>query len=111
MSFVSGKRPGIGTWRMSVAVLRQRRRLALATVAIALSVGYLAGALTLLDRVSEGLADLAAAGAEPADLIVEGDVAYESALEQTRRLIPSFIAQSLEGQQGIAAVSPRIEEA
>ncbi|MCX6525025.1 MAG: FtsX-like permease family protein, partial [Actinobacteria bacterium] len=105
------KRPGIGTWRMSVAVLRQRRRLVLATVAIALSVGYLAGALTLLDRVSVGLADLAAAGAEPADLIVEGDVAYESALEQTRRLIPSFIAQSLEGQQGIAAVSPRIEEA
>ncbi|MHB1138234.1 MAG: ABC transporter permease [Microthrixaceae bacterium] len=110
MSSPSGRRPGIGMWRMIAALVRQRRRLLLATVAIALSVGYLAGALTLLNRVSEGLADLAAAGAERADLIVEGDVAYESALEQTRRLVPSSIAESLIGQPGIAAVVPRIEE-
>ena len=97
-------------WRMIAALIRQRRRLLLATVAIALSVGYLAGALTLLDRVSEGLSDLAAAGAERADLVVEGDVAYESALEQTRRLVPSSIAESLQGQPGIAAAVPRIEE-
>jgi len=97
-------------WRMVTALLRQRRRLLLATLAVALSVGYLAGALTLLNRVSEGLQDLAAAGAERADLIVEGDVAYESALEQTRRLVPASIAESLRGQPGIAAVVPRIEE-
>ena len=88
MSAISGRRPGIGLWRMVSALVRQRRRLLLATVAVALAVGYLAGALTLLDRVSQGLDRLAAAGAERADLIVEGEVAYESALEQTRRLVP-----------------------
>jgi putative ABC transport system permease protein len=95
---------------MVSALVRQRRRLLLATVAVALAVGYLAGALTLLDRVSQGLDRLAAAGTERADLIVEGEVAYESALEQTRRLVPSSIAPSLEGIPGIAAVSPRLEE-
>jgi putative ABC transport system permease protein len=95
---------------MVAALVRQRRRLLLATVAVALAVGYLAGALTLLDRVSVGLDRLAAAGAERADLIVEGEVAYESALEQTRRLVPASIAPSLEGIDGIAAVTPRIEE-
>ncbi|MEI2697646.1 MAG: hypothetical protein V9E94_04635 [Microthrixaceae bacterium] len=68
--------------------------LLLATIAIALAVGYLAGALTLLDRVSKGLDQLAAAGAERADLVVEGEVAYESALEQTRRLVPAGLAPS-----------------
>jgi len=95
---------------MVAALVRQRRRLLLATVAVTLAVGYLAGALTLLDRVSQGLDRLAAAGAERADLIVEGEVAYESALEQTRRLVPSSIAPSIAGIPGIAAVSPRVED-
>ena len=95
---------------MVEALVRQRRRLLLATVAVALAVGYLAGALTLLDRVSQGLDRLAASGAERADLVVEGEVAYESALEQTRRLVPATIAPSLSGIPGIAAVTPRLEE-
>ncbi len=110
MSSLSGMRPGTGVWRMVLALVRQRRRLWLATFAVALSVGYLAGALTLLNRVSEGLKDLSSAGAEKSDLVIEGEVAYESALEQTRRLIPSSIAQSLIGQPGIAAVAPRVED-
>ena len=36
MSAISGRRPGIGLWRMFAALVRQRRRLALATLAIAL---------------------------------------------------------------------------
>ena len=95
---------------MVAALVRQRRRLLLATVAVTLAVGYLAGALTLLDRVSQGLDRLAAAGAERADLIVEGEVAYESALEQTRRLVPASIAASIADVPGIAAVSPRVED-
>lgn len=110
MNSPGGLRPGSGIWRMVTAMARQRRRLWLASAAIALSVGYLAGALTLLNRVSEGLSDMSAAGIERADLVVEGDVAYESALEQTRRLISTSIAQSLLGQPGIAAVVPRIED-
>lgn len=95
---------------MVAAALRQRRRLWLASLAIALSVGYLAGALTLLNRVSVGLTDLSAAGIERADLVIEGDVAYESALEQTRRLITSSIALSLVGEPGIASAIPRVED-
>ena len=110
MSALRGGRPGIGQRRILSALLRQRRRLALATVAVALSVGYIAGALTLLDRVSEGLDDLAAAGAERADLIVEGDIAYESALEQTRRLVPGSVAPVVAEVEGVAAAIPRIEE-
>lgn len=110
MSAISGRRPGIGLWRMVEALVRQRRRLLLATIAVALAVGYLAGALTLLDRVSRGLDQMSAAGSERADLIVEGEIAYESALEQTRRLVPASIAPSLEGIPGIAAVVPRIED-
>ena len=95
---------------MVAALMRQRRRLLLATVAVALAVGYLAGALTLLDRVSNGLERLSRAGAERADLIVEGEVAYESALEQTRRLVPSTIAPAVAAVPGVAAVSPRLED-
>ena len=110
MASVSGRRPGVGLWRMVAALVRQRRRLALATLAVALGVGYLAGALTLLNRVSEGLDNLAAAGAERADLVVEGEVAYSSSLEETRRLVPASIAETLQGQPGIAAAIPRLEE-
>jgi len=104
-----GRRPGLGQRRILAALVRQRRRLAMATVAIALGVGYLAGSLTLLDRVGAGLDALAAAGAERADLIVEGEVAYESALEQTRRLVPASIADPVSAVPGVAAVSSRVE--
>lgn len=110
MSPRKGGWSGTGVWRMVTAAMRQRRRLWLASLAIALSVGYLAGALTLLNRVSVGLTDLSAAGIEQADLVIEGDVAYESALEQTRRLISTSIALSLVGEPGIAAAIPRIED-
>ena len=95
---------------MVAALVRQRRRLALATVAIALGVGYLAGALTLLDRVAGGLDALAAAGAERADLVIEGGVAYESPLEQVRRLVPITVGQGVDDIPGVAASSPRIED-
>ena len=110
MSNVGARRPFRGLARMVVALVRQRRRLALATVAIALGVGYLAGALTLLDRVSGGLDALAAAGAERADLVVEGGVAYQSPLEQVRRLVPVTVGQGVAQIPGVAAVSPRIED-
>jgi putative ABC transport system permease protein len=109
MSTLGAGGPAIGLRRVLASLLRQRRRLVLATVAVALGVGYLAGALTLLDRVGAGLDDLAAAGAERADLVVEGDVAYESALEQTRRLVPSSIAAEVASVPGVAAVAPRVE--
>lgn len=95
---------------MLAALLRQRRRLLLATVAIALSVGYLAGALNLLDRVSNGLDALASSGAPAADLVIEGGIAYESPTEQVRRLVPSSLEATVADVDGVAAVSPRIED-
>ena len=95
---------------MVAALLRQRRRLALATIAIALGVGYLAGALTLLDRVGEGLSNLASTGVGAEDLVVEGEVAYESSLEQVRRLVPSSVADTVRSVPGVRAVTPRIED-
>ena len=95
---------------MLAALLRQRRRLLLATVAIALSVGYLAGALNLLDRVGTGLDALAASGSGPAELVVEGGIAYESPTEQVRRLVPAAIGAAVGDVAGVAAVSPRIED-
>ncbi|MBS1837076.1 MAG: FtsX-like permease family protein, partial [Actinobacteria bacterium] len=95
---------------MLSALVRQRRRLVLATVAIALSVGYLAGSLNLLDRVGHGLDALAGAGDGRADLVVEGGVAYESPMEQVRRLVPSSIESVVASVPGVAAVSSRIED-
>ena len=103
-------RPGRGTLRTLQALLRQRRRLLLATVAIALGVGYLAGALTLLDRVGAGLETLAATGVGAEDLVAEGEVAYESSLEKVRRLVPTSVADSVRTVPGVAAVTPRIED-
>ncbi|MFM7069217.1 MAG: FtsX-like permease family protein, partial [Actinomycetes bacterium] len=99
-----------GAGRMVLALLRQRRRLVLAAVAIALSVGYVAGALTLLDRVGRGLDQLAAAGADRADLVVEGAIAYESPVEQVRRLVPSSVADTVRRVPGVESVSPRVED-
>lgn len=82
----------------------------LATIAVALGVGYLAGALSLLDRVSQGLSDMAVAGTERADLIIEGEVAYESAMEQTRRLVPASLAEYVVSIPGVATAVSRMEE-
>jgi putative ABC transport system permease protein len=103
-------RPGAGLRRVLPALLRQRRRLALATVAIALGVGYVAGALTLMDRVRAGLDALAESGAERADLVVQGGVAYESPVEQVRRLVPTVLSESVAQVPGVEAVSSRVED-
>ncbi|MFM7063777.1 MAG: FtsX-like permease family protein, partial [Actinomycetes bacterium] len=95
---------------MVTALLRQRRRLVLAAVAIALSVGYVAGALTLLGRVGQGLDELAAAGSDRADLVVEGQVAFESPVEQVRRLVPASVGRSVAEVPGVRSVSPRVED-
>ena len=92
------------------ALLRQRRRLVLAGFAIALGVGYLAGALGLLDRIGAGLDQLATASADSASVVVEGGVAYESQLEQVRRLVPSSIADSAARIDGVKSASHRLED-
>ncbi len=92
------------------ALLRQRRRLLLAGVAIALGVGYLAGALGLLDRIGAGLDELATVSADDADLVIEGEVAYESSLEQVRRLVPSSLVDITAGIPGVNSVSHRLED-
>jgi putative ABC transport system permease protein len=92
------------------ALLRQRRRLLLAAVAIALGVGYLAGALGLLDRIGRGLDELAGASADRADLVIEGGVAYESPMEQVRRLVPSMLADTAAAVEGVESASHRIDD-
>ena len=92
------------------ALLRQRRRLLLAGVAIALGVGYLAGALGLLDRIGAGLDELATVSADDADLVIEGEVAYESSLEQVRRLVPSALLEATVGIPGVESASHRLED-
>jgi putative ABC transport system permease protein len=92
------------------ALLRQRRRLILAALAIAIGVGYLAGALGLLNRIGSGLDDLANAAADDADLVIEGGVAYESELEQVRRLVPASLVDTVAGIEGVASVSHRLED-
>ena len=42
--------------------------------------------------------------------MVEGGVAYESPLEQVRRLVPITVGQGLDDIPGVEAVSPRIED-
>ncbi|MEZ5238223.1 MAG: FtsX-like permease family protein [Microthrixaceae bacterium] len=92
------------------ALLRQRRRLLLAGVSIALGVGYLAGALGLLGRIGAGLDQLASVSADDAEVVIEGSVAYESSLEQVRRLVPAALAASAEGLDGVASASHRLED-
>lgn len=99
-----------GTVVILRALLRQRRRLLLAGVSIALGVGYLAGTLGLLDRIGAGLDQLASATADTADVVIEGDVAYESSLEQVRRLVPAELATMAQDVEGVESVSHRLED-
>lgn len=92
------------------ALLRQHRRLFLAGVSIALGVGYLAGTLGLLDRIGAGLDQLASATADAADVVIEGDVAYESSLEQVRRLVPAEVATTALEVEGVESASHRLED-
>ena len=91
------------------ALLRQRRRLLLAGLSIALGVGYLAGTLGLLGRIGSGLDQLASVSADQAEIVIEGEVAYESPLEKVRRLVPSALAELASGVDGVDTVSHRLE--
>lgn len=91
------------------ALLRQRRRLVLAGVSIALGVGYLAGTLGLLGRIGSGLDELAIVSADDAEVVIEGSVAYESPLEKVRRLVPAELAQAVSSVQGVESASHRVE--
>lgn len=91
-------------------LLRQRRRVALSTAVVALGVAYLAGSLSLLGRVSNGLDDLTGVGTERADLVIEGPIAVDTPIEQTRQLVPHGLIPTIEQIPGVAAVSGRIED-
>lgn len=98
-----------GTRQALTSLLRQRRRLLLSVISVALGVGYLAGSLSLLQRVSNGLAAQSGAGTEPADLVIEGDIAVSTPLEEVRRLVPHSLADSISSVPGVAAVDARLE--
>ncbi len=100
---------GRGTRQALVSLLRQRRRLLLSVVSVALGVAYLAGSLSLLQRVSNGLAAQSGAGTEPADLVIEGDIAVSSPLEEVRRLVPHSLVEPVGRVPGVEAVDPRLE--
>lgn len=103
-----------GSWRgfrsITLSLLRQRQRVVLSMVAVALGVGYLAGSLSLLHRVGVGLDQAAGIGHEPADLVLEGSVTYSSPLEEVRRLIPDSLRMQLEAVPGVKASVARIED-
>jgi len=103
-----------GSWRgfrsITASLLRQRRRVLLSMVAVALGVGYLAGSLSLLHRVGVGLDQAAGIGHEPADLVLEGTVTYSSPLEEVRRLIPDSLRQQIDTVPGVRATVPRLED-
>ncbi len=100
-----------GGLRAAVVTLsRERRRILLSMVIVALGVGYLAGSLSLLGRVSQGLSDLAGAGTERADLVLEGTIAYDSPLEQVRQLIPDSLRTVVGTIPGVAATDLRIDD-
>jgi putative ABC transport system permease protein len=108
---VDGDRhPTRGIRRATSTLLRQRRRLLLSTVIVALGVAYLAGSLSLLGRVSTGLDHLAGIGTERADLVIEGDIAVDTPLEQTRRLVPDALVPLLKQVPGVAAAEGRVED-
>lgn len=106
----AGETGGLRGIRVALrTLLRQRRRMLLSIVAVALGVGYLAGSLSLLQRVGAGLAAQAGAGTERADLVIEGTIADDGPLQQVRRLVPDTIVDQVRGIEGIAAVEPRLE--
>ncbi len=100
----------LGISRILATLVRQRRRVALSTAVVALGVAYLAGSLSLLGRVSNGLDDLAGIGTERSDLVVEGAIAVDTPLEQTRQLVPHGLVGMIETVPGVAAVAGRIED-
>ena len=95
--------------RILSTLLRQRRRLLLSLLAIALGVGYLSGSLSLLQRVSAGLDAQVGSGAEVADLIIEGPIAFDSPLEQVRAQVSDSLRESIKAYPGVAATEPRLE--
>ncbi|MEZ5322894.1 MAG: ABC transporter permease [Microthrixaceae bacterium] len=90
------------------AIMREHRRILLALVAVALGVAYLAGALSLLQRVGTGLAAQVGADVEPADLVIEGSVADDGPMQQVRRLVPDSLTAALLQVPGVRAVQPRV---
>lgn len=83
--------------------------MALSIVAVALGIGYLAGSLSLLQRVGAGLAAQAGADSERADLVIEGTIADDGPLQQVRRLVPDALVEMVRDIDGVAAVEPRLE--
>lgn len=107
----SGPSRRFGGLRIALAsLLRERRRLLLSTLIVALGIAYLAGSLSLLGRVSQGLADLSGVGTEKSDLVLEGAVAFDSPLEQVRQLIPDGLRNSVSRIPGVKATDPRVED-
>ena len=103
------QRRGWGVRTALLTLLRQRRRMALSVVAVALGVGYLAGSLSLLQRVGAGLAAQSGEATEQADLVVEGSIADDGPFQQNRRLVSDTLVQALKRIPGVAAVEPRLE--
>jgi putative ABC transport system permease protein len=99
----------VGVRRALSSLLRQRRRIVLSTIIVALGIGYLAGSLSLLHRVGNGLANLSGAGTERSDLVLEGDISFDSPLEQVRNLIPDAVSQDVQQIAGVKAIDPRVE--
>ncbi len=105
----SGRTGLLGVRRALSSLLRQRRRIVLSTIIVALGIAYLAGSLSLLHRVGNGLANLSGAGTERSDLVLEGDISFDSPLEQVRNLIPDAIGDDVQHVDGVKAVDPRVE--
>ena len=103
------RRRGLGVRAALRTLLRQRRRMLLSVIAVALGVGYLAGSLSLLQRVGAGLAAQSGEATEQADLVVEGSIADDGPFQQNRRLVSDSLVSTLRSTPGIASVEPRLE--
>lgn len=104
------RRPGRGLGPVLATLLRERRRVLLSIVVVALGAGYLAGSLSLLGRVGAGLSTLSGKGTERADLVIEGSIAVDSPLEQVRRLVPDSLREPVARIEGVMAVVPRVDD-
>jgi putative ABC transport system permease protein len=106
----SRRRTGLlGVRRAMSSLIRQRRRIVLSTIIVALGIGYLAGSLSLLHRVGNGLANLSGKGTERSDLVLEGGISFDSPLEQVRNLIPDSVGIDVRNVAGVKAIDPRVE--